>query len=742
MRRFSIVSALVIGFAMAALSPNASWAAAPAGLPSHASVVRAAKLAADYYRTTYPITTLTPRNGWSWSTYFQGLQALDRHAGDARYQTDAMAWGRSNAWQLTSAETNPDTVKAGEPYFQLNQVDPAASLAAMDARMATDLTAMPVSQYDWVDALFMGLPDWALWARRTGDSAYLDKMDALYTWTRDRGATSTRCAGKTLPQPGLVDPTTTLWYRDCTFVGASDVQGEPILWGRGNGWVMAALADVVHILPAGDPRAGKYAGMLRSMAAELARLQDPDGFWRASLHDPTLYPQPESSGTALITYALAAGIGSGELDSATYLPVVARAWHGLSTAALQPSGFVTSCQGPGVGPAAPYVGVGPRTAPTSTSAGTVNADSPPFCVGAFLLAATAVAGLIDAPSTGRPLTFTAQQTGNEARRVDDGDVTTRWSASGFPQSVVVDLGSAQPIGNSMVVPYLDRAYRYRIEASGNQSSWQLLVDQTTNTSTGTRLDDFAQGTVTARYVRLTVVGVSNDPTTWVSIQEFAVYPPPAGSGPDVYAADAYQRTTTNGLGAADIGGSYVLSGPATGFSVGSGAARMRIATAGSALAAYLPSVAARDVDVTVDSSLDKIATGGGCYVAIVARHVGSTDYRAKVRRQSTGALTISLAKTVDGTETALASQVVPGLLPGPTESLRIRLSVSGVGTKTLHAKVWRANATEPSAWQLSSTDATSRLDDPGAVGIWVYVSGTATNAPVTAAFDNLAAVTS
>jgi rhamnogalacturonyl hydrolase YesR len=506
------------------LSGSAS-AATPAGLPSHSAVVRAARLAADYYRPTFATTTLAPRNGWSWATYSQGVESLYRHEGDLRYQADAMAWGRANSWQLTTSERNPDTVKAGEVYYALNEVDSAASLTAIDARMTADLTALPVAQYDWIDALFMGLPDWALRARRTGDTAYLNKMDALYAWTRDQGATSSQCKGNAVPQPGLVDPTTSLWYRDCQYVGVKDVNGKPIFWGRGNGWVVAALADVVGQLPRGDARAVKYATMLRSMAAELARIQGTDGFWRSSLLDPALVPQPETSATGLITYGLASGIRSGVLDAATYTPVVARAWQGLSTTALQPSGFLAYCQQPAAAPGTPYLGTAPRVTPTPTSAGTVNVDEPPFCAGAFLMAATAVAELIVTPSAGKPVTFTAQQAGNEARRVNDGSVTTRWSALGFPQAVTIDLGSARPIENSMVIPYRDRAYRYRIESSLDRSAWKLLVDRSTNTRKGTYLDDFQPGTVSARYVRLTVLGVSADPTAWVSIQELAVYPP-------------------------------------------------------------------------------------------------------------------------------------------------------------------------------------------------------------------------
>jgi rhamnogalacturonyl hydrolase YesR len=491
-------------------------------LPRHSAVAASTMLAADYYRTTYGHTTLTPKNGWSWSTYFQGAQALYRATGNQRYLNDGLAWGNSNAWGITTNvyETDPNSLKAAETYADLAAISPAASLTAADAAMAHDLVSMPDSAYDWADALFMGLPDWTRWAARTGDSAYLDKMDALFAYERDQGGTSSRCGGP-VAQNGLFDAAQGLWFRDCTFIGQQDANGEPVYWARANGWVIAAMAQVLQSLPAGDVRGAPYVSMLQTMAARLVQLQGSDGLWRSSLLDPSLYPQPETSSTALITYALAYGIQSGVLDAPTYLPVVARAWQGLTTIALQSNGFLTGCQGAAAGPGAPYTAKTPRTAPTSTSAGTVNTDSPPFCVGAFLLAGAEVAQLTSSPSTGRPTTATGQQVGNEASHIDDGDVTTRWSAEAFPKAVTVDLGADYRLSNAMVVPYLDRAYRYRIDTSTDNVHWTLAVDRTTNTATGTRLDDFT--TVTARYARLTVTGVYGVATDWASIQEFAVY---------------------------------------------------------------------------------------------------------------------------------------------------------------------------------------------------------------------------
>ena len=707
-------------------------------LPSFSAITRAAKTAADYYRLTYAHTTLTPKNGWSWATYFDGVQALYRLTGDAKYQSDGMSWGASNSWGLTINDVNPDTIKAGQDYFALNAVDSTASLSAMDARMADDLVNLAPSQYDWIDALYMGLPDWALWATRTGNSAYLAKLDAFFLWTRDQGGTSTRCSAHPPTQPGLFDAGQSLWYRDCSYVNATDVNGKPVFWSRGNGWVIAAMAEVLNALPAGDPHAAKYASMLQAMAARLATLQGSDGFWRSSLVDAALYPQPETSGTALITFALASGVKSGVLDAATYLPVIAKAWQGLTTTALRPSGFLSDCQPQGAGPAAPYTALAPRTAPTSTSSGTVNDDSPPFCVGAFLLAGTAVAQLIHSPSTGRPVTFTSQQVGNEASRVDDANVTTRWSANGFPQAVTVDLGTNQSLGSSMVVPYLDRAYRYRIETSTDALTWHLAVDRSSNVTKGSDPEDFAP--VSARYVRLTVLGVSNDPTTWVSIQEFAVYPPPSAAA--ALAADTFTRTVANGLGVADTGGAWTVAGPTTAYSVSNGAAHLAVTAPGTARAAYLPALSAADVDVVVAVSVDKPVTGGGTYLAVAARHAATSEYRAKVKIVTSGAVTLSLVRVVNGAETTLASQAITGVLATPNTTLRIRLDVVGAGTRTLKAKVWQSTKAEPASWQLSATDATSQLQVAGGVGFYAYASSTSTNTPITASFDNLVAVAS
>lgn len=65
------------------------------------------------------------------------------------------------------------------------------------------------------------------------------------------------------------------------------------------------------------------------MAARVAAIQSPDGLWRAGLLDPGDYDLPEVSGSALITFALAAGVNEGLLDGKVYRPVIEKAWAGI-----------------------------------------------------------------------------------------------------------------------------------------------------------------------------------------------------------------------------------------------------------------------------------------------------------------------------------------------------------------------------------------------------------------------------
>lgn len=71
--------------------------------------------------------------------------------------------------------------------------------------------------------------------------------------------------------------------------------------------------------------------------------------------------------------------------------------------------------------------------------------------------------------------------------------------------------------------------------------------------------------------------------------------------------------------------------------------------------------------------------------------------------------------------------------------IRVRVQAVGTSPTQLKAKAWRVGATEPN-WQLQATDANIASQKPGGVGVFGYVSSSATNGPTVIAMDNMTAV--
>lgn len=201
-----------------------------------------------------------------------------------------------------------------------------------------------------------------LYANRTGDVRFQEWALKEYNETTNGGVNSS--------QPALWDLESNLYWRDHTYISQRNTDGSKIFWGRGNGWAIGAMA-LAHRATADPSLQEEFSGRLKAMAQALLPLQQSDGFWRANLLFPTdpKCPNPETTSTSFFTFGMAYGINSGILDSATYLPVVTKAWAALSSTALKPSGLVGWCQPAGAGP-------NPATSNSTSD----------FCVGAFLLA--------------------------------------------------------------------------------------------------------------------------------------------------------------------------------------------------------------------------------------------------------------------------------------------------------------------------------------------------------------------
>lgn len=99
-------------------------------------------------------------------------------------------------------------------------------------------------------------------------------------------------------------------------------------WGRANGWCLMAMAELLNALPVNYKGRAEILHLYRSMVRSLANLQDGSGFWHNLLDKSDTYP--ETSCTAMFTYAIAKGINEGWI-SHVYGPVALTGWNALKT---------------------------------------------------------------------------------------------------------------------------------------------------------------------------------------------------------------------------------------------------------------------------------------------------------------------------------------------------------------------------------------------------------------------------
>lgn len=153
----------------------------------------------------------------------------------------------------------------------------------------------------WIDDMYMITALQVQAFRATADPKYLDRAAITMAKYLER-----------LQQPNGL------------FFHAPD---SPYYWGRGNGWIAAGAAELLHSLPQNHPQRARIVEGAQKMLAELRKDQADDGLWRQLIDKPSAWP--ETSGSAMFAFAMVRGVKDGWLDEATYAPAARSAWLGL-----------------------------------------------------------------------------------------------------------------------------------------------------------------------------------------------------------------------------------------------------------------------------------------------------------------------------------------------------------------------------------------------------------------------------
>lgn len=300
-----------------------------------------------------------PNNGsehddldWTNAALYIGMldwaELAEKENGDDSYYKWLTRIGRRNQYQVNKRMYHADDIAVAQTFIELyGRLGDRRILAPVMARanwVVDNISGNEtlelnyskpetLDRWSWCDALFMAPPVYAKLFTLTGDRKYLDFMNREYRASYDY----------------LFDKDEQLFYRDQRYFDKREANGQKVFWGRGNGWVLAGLVEILQALPENEDTREFYRDLFVRLSNRIAGLQSADGYWHASLLDPASYPSPETSSTGFITYALAWGVNNGLLERTKFMPVIEKGWKAMVDA-LEPDGKLGYVQPIGADP--------------------------------------------------------------------------------------------------------------------------------------------------------------------------------------------------------------------------------------------------------------------------------------------------------------------------------------------------------------------------------------------------------
>lgn len=180
----------------------------------------------------------------------------------------------------------------------------------------------------WADDMYMSIPFLCRYYEKTGKSMYLEdakkqaKQFFHYLY---------------MPELHIMSHIYDTHYKVQTKVP----------WGRGNGWVLFSLTELLAVLPEQDPDKEELLTMFRTLCQGYLKLQGKEGMWHQVLTVEHSYE--ETSCTAMFVYGFARGVRFGWLEETKiYAESAVRGWEALCRKAIDWKGNIYGvCRGSG-----------------------------------------------------------------------------------------------------------------------------------------------------------------------------------------------------------------------------------------------------------------------------------------------------------------------------------------------------------------------------------------------------------
>jgi unsaturated rhamnogalacturonyl hydrolase len=172
----------------------------------------------------------------------------------------------------------------------------------------------------WADDLYMSTPFLRRYARLTGNQSYLDEAAKQFLLFKKY---------LFMPEESVMSHVFDFKYERAT----------KIPWGRGNGWTIFSMSEVLEVLPQEHPDRLKLLAFFNQLCEGYIKLQGENGLWHQVLTHPDAYQ--EASCTAMFAVAFARGVRLGWLSNQErYIQAAIKAWEGLTRHAIDRHGNV------------------------------------------------------------------------------------------------------------------------------------------------------------------------------------------------------------------------------------------------------------------------------------------------------------------------------------------------------------------------------------------------------------------
>jgi rhamnogalacturonyl hydrolase YesR len=184
------------------------------------------------------------------------------------------------------------------------------------------------SQSLWADDLYMSCPFLIRWSEYKNDPKYLD--DA---------------AQQIINYAAYLQDADGVWWHAYL---VDEKKPAKYKWGRANGWVMVATAEVLSALPENHLKRKQVLAIFQKHIEGLKKYQSESGLWQQVVDHPELKWGVETSCSAMFGYAIARAVNRGWIDKGN-LKVVKKAIDGLNRKVQADGSILGVCESCSIG---------------------------------------------------------------------------------------------------------------------------------------------------------------------------------------------------------------------------------------------------------------------------------------------------------------------------------------------------------------------------------------------------------